>query len=34
MDAQYSAAKEKCDALKGDAKDKCVADAKKKYNKS
>lgn len=30
-EAQYKVAKEKCDALKGDAKDKCVADAKLKY---
>ena len=33
-DAQYKAAKEKCDAMKGDAKDKCVSDAKAKYGKS
>jgi hypothetical protein len=33
-DAQYSAAKEKCESMKGADKDKCVADAKKKYNKT
>ena len=32
MVAQYKVAKEKCDALSGDAKDKCLKDAKLKYN--
>ncbi|MEC5387851.1 hypothetical protein VVD49_19115 [Uliginosibacterium sp. H3] len=32
-DAAYSVAKEKCDALAGNAKDKCVADAKLNYGK-
>jgi hypothetical protein len=32
-DAQYSAAKERCDALSGDTKDKCVADVKVRYGK-
>ena len=27
----YKVAKEKCDALSGDAKDKCVSEAKMKY---
>ena len=30
-EAQYKVAKEKCDALSGDAKDKCVSEAKMKY---
>jgi hypothetical protein len=30
-EAQYKVAKEKCDALSGNAKDKCVADAKARY---
>ncbi len=29
--AEYNAAKERCDALAGNAKDVCVADAKAKY---
>jgi hypothetical protein len=33
MDAQYSAAKERCDALAGQAKDNCMNDAKKKFGK-
>ncbi len=32
MVAQYKVAKEKCDALSGDAKDACVRDAKMKYH--
>jgi hypothetical protein len=32
MVAQYKVAKEKCDALTGDAKDTCVKDAKLKYH--
>ncbi|TMH23479.1 MAG: cell envelope biogenesis protein TolA [Betaproteobacteria bacterium] len=32
MVAQYKVAKEKCDALSGDAKDQCVKDAKLKYH--
>jgi hypothetical protein len=32
-DAKYAAAKEHCKQLSGDAKDRCVADAKKKFNK-
>jgi len=32
-DAQYAAAKERCDAMSGDAKDKCQADAKTRYGK-
>ena len=32
-DAQYSASKERCDTLSGDAKDKCVADVKARYGK-
>jgi regulator of protease activity HflC (stomatin/prohibitin superfamily) len=32
MVAQYKVAKEKCDALSGDAKDKCVKDAKLRYH--
>ena len=32
MVAQYKVAKEKCDVLSGDAKDKCLKDAKLKYN--
>ena len=30
-EAQYKAAAERCDAMSGDAKDKCVADAKRMY---
>jgi hypothetical protein len=33
-DADYKVAKEKCDALSGDAKDKCVNDAKARYGKT
>jgi hypothetical protein len=33
-DAEYKVAKEKCDALAGDVKDRCVAEAKRKYNKT
>ena len=33
-DADYKVAKEKCDALSGDAKDKCMADAKARYGKT
>jgi hypothetical protein len=32
MDAQYKVAKEKCDALSGDAKDSCIKEAKLKYH--
>ena len=32
LDAQYKVAKEKCDALSGDAKDACIRDAKLKYH--
>lgn len=32
-EAQYKVAKEKCDALSGDAKDRCQADAKARYGK-
>ena len=32
-DADYAVAKEKCDALSGDAKDGCVNEAKKHYGK-
>lgn len=32
-DAQYAAAKERCDALSGDTKDKCQADVKSRYGK-
>ena len=32
-DAEYKAAKERCDTYAGDAKDKCVADAKARYGK-
>jgi hypothetical protein len=32
VDAQYKVAKEKCDALSGDAKDSCIADAKLRYH--
>ena len=32
MVAQYKVAKEKCDAMSGDAKDACVKDAKVKYH--
>jgi sporulation protein YlmC with PRC-barrel domain len=31
MKAEYKAEKEKCDALSGNAKDKCISDAKMKY---
>jgi len=31
MKAQYKAAKEKCDALSGNAKDACINDAKMQY---
>ncbi|MFZ6816872.1 hypothetical protein [Undibacterium sp. Ji22W] len=33
LDAEYKVALEKCDALAGNAKDACVASAKKKYGK-
>jgi hypothetical protein len=32
-DAEYKVAKEKCDALKGDAEDKCMAQAKARFGK-
>ena len=32
-DAQYAAAKERCDALSGDAKANCIGDVKKKFGK-
>ena len=32
-DAQYSASKERCDSMSGDAKDRCVADVKARYGK-
>jgi hypothetical protein len=32
LDAEYKVAKEKCDALSGDAKDACVSNAKVKYH--
>jgi hypothetical protein len=32
MDANYKVAKEKCDAMSGDAKDACIRDAKMKYH--
>jgi hypothetical protein len=32
LEAQYDAAKERCDALEGDRKDACIADAKVKYH--
>lgn len=32
LEAQYDAAKERCDRLEGDAKDACIADAKLKYH--
>ena len=32
-DARYSAEKERCKEMSGDAKDRCIADAKKKYSK-
>jgi hypothetical protein len=32
-DAQYAAEKEHCKQLSGDAKDNCIADAKKKFSK-
>jgi hypothetical protein len=31
-DANYKVAKEKCDAMSGDAKDACIRDAKMKYH--
>ena len=31
VDANYKVAKEKCDAMSGDAKDACIRDAKMKY---
>lgn len=34
MDANYKVAAEKCDALAGDAKAACIADAKMRFNKS
>ena len=33
-DANYKAAKERCDAMSGDAKSACVADVKRVYGKS
>ncbi len=33
QDANYAVAKEKCDALENDAKNRCIDDAKIKYNK-
>jgi len=33
IDAQYSAAKERCDTMSGQAKDNCINDAKKKFGK-
>ena len=33
-DAAYAVAKEKCDAMKGDAKDACIKNAKAKYGQS
>jgi hypothetical protein len=33
MDAQYTAARERCDSLAGQAKDDCVNDAKRKFGK-
>ncbi|HKO87730.1 MAG TPA: hypothetical protein VJU83_04340 [Burkholderiales bacterium] len=32
-DAQYTASKERCDSMSGDAKDRCVADVKARYGK-
>ena len=32
-EATYEAAKERCDSISGDAKDRCIADAKARYNK-
>lgn len=32
-DAKYDAAKERCDSMSGDARDRCVADAKMHYDK-
>ena len=32
-DANYAVAKEKCDSLAGDAKDRCVDEAKAKHGK-
>jgi hypothetical protein len=32
-DAEYKAAKERCDTYSGDAKDKCMADVKARYGK-
>ncbi len=34
MAADYKVAKEKCDAMSGDAKDKCVSDAKVRYHRT
>ncbi len=31
-DANYKVAKEKCDAMSGDAKDACIRDAKMRYH--
>jgi hypothetical protein len=31
LEAQYKVAKERCDALSGDAKEACVKDAKARY---
>ena len=33
LDAEYKVTLEKCDALAGNAKDACIANAKKKYGK-
>lgn len=32
-DAQYAAAKERCESMSGDAKDRCIADVKARYGK-
>ena len=32
-DADYKAARERCDSMNGDAKDACVAQVKARYNK-
>ena len=34
VDAEYKVAKEKCDAFAGDAKDRCMTDAKARFGKS
>ena len=34
ISADYKAAKERCDAMSGDAKSKCVDDAKRMYGQS